>query len=142
MTCGFSKALRRASLSLLVMLGACGHSSVLKQDERGGVLVLNGEEGAAMKDANQRMERHCAPKGYKVVKRERVTVGQEQYATQRTDYQEQNKVRGAAAAKRTSRGAVVAGAAQSDQRGAEQTTVVSGVRDVQETRLTYQCTRR
>lgn len=45
--------------SVLLLLGACGTSRVVRRTQTGGVLALEGERNKAMEHANQMMMQHC-----------------------------------------------------------------------------------
>jgi hypothetical protein len=57
-----------------------GSAKVFAQDQGGGTLILEGDEGKAMEDANKKMALHCGMGNFQVVKRETVVVGHENYA--------------------------------------------------------------
>lgn len=83
----------RAAKSILLALSlavvpSCvmGSAQIYSQDQSGGVLVLQGDEADAMKDATARMAAHCGAGAYKVVKRETVVVGAEQYTNSNSGY--------------------------------------------------------
>lgn len=108
-----------------MMLAGCGNATIWSQDGEGGVLALHGAEGAAFDDAHEKMAAHCGKGRYEIVRRDTVVVGSEAYTSQRTDYGENRQ--------KNNRGV--------STQGGSQTTAVSGVQDVYETRLTYRCVR-
>lgn len=71
-------------------LGGCavGQAKVWSQDQQGGILALEGDEGKAMEDAERQMSLHCGQGNYRIVKRYHVKVGSEQYSNSATDYDE------------------------------------------------------
>ena len=76
------------SLAILCLtFVACSSARVLSQDVNGGVLVISGSEDGMMKEAEKLMNAHCGSRGFSIVKRETVVVGQEEYS--QTNYQDQ-----------------------------------------------------
>ena len=108
-----------------------------------------------MQEAEKFMNAHCGSRGFSIVKRETVIVGQEQYS--QTNYQDQAKTQantngeqtnekvgesvaspdGTASAEKSVSANQSQTKTQSVAEGQENT--VSGVRDVTEHRMTYQC---
>ena len=144
------------SLAIIcISIMACSSARVLSQDMNGGVLVLSGSERGMMQEAEKVMSAHCGGRGFSIVKRETVIVGQEQYS--QTNYQDQAKTQantdgeqlnekvaetvagpdGAASAEKSVSANQSQTETQSVAEGQEST--VSGVRDVTEHRMTYQC---
>jgi hypothetical protein len=71
-----------AGLGLLVGLAGCpmGEAQVYAQTQTGGTLILKGDEGKALKDADKKMAMHCGMGNYQIVSRDTVVVGHENYA--------------------------------------------------------------
>ncbi len=107
------------------LFAGCGHASIWSQDGQGGVLTLHGSEGPAMDDAQKVMAGHCGAGRFEIVRRDSVVVGQQAYSNQQTRYADK---------KDRNRGSTY-------RQGGAQTTSVSGVQDVTETRITYACMR-
>ncbi len=80
------------AVAALMSIGAAGcitgSAQVWSQDQQGGVLALEGDEGKAMEDAQGKMNLHCGQGNWQIVKRETVKVGSEQYANSATNYDE------------------------------------------------------
>ena len=72
-------------LLLCVSFVACSSARILSQDANGGVLVVSGSEDGMMKEAEKLMNAHCGNRGFSIIKRDTVIVGQEQYS--QTNYQ-------------------------------------------------------
>jgi len=128
-----------AMLACVFGMAACGHATVFYQDRDGGVLILEGSENKAMQDAHAKMAAHCGTGGYEIVRREMVTVGTEAYAHQQTDYGEREQRATDTAARSDRRGFVAQQDEDSVRQGSAVTSEVSGVRDLRETRVTYEC---
>jgi hypothetical protein len=71
-----------SAAALALGAGACamGSAEVFAQDQAGGTLILKGDEGKAMEDANKKMALHCGMGNFTVVKRETLVVGHENYS--------------------------------------------------------------
>ena len=148
---------RNLFLISLLSLGsiACSGARIISQDIGGGVLSLYGSESSMMEKAQSVMNAHCGRRGFSIVKRETVVVGQEQYT--QTDYQDQAQVdaqntgervkettgesvksaEGESTAQRSNSAHRAQTSTQSTAKGQE--TTVSGVRQLTEHHLTYQC---
>ncbi len=137
------------ALSLALASAACGHAQVWEQDARGGTLSLHGEQDAAMKEAHALMAAHCGAGRYEIVRRYHVVVGQEAYAATSTDRNSRTD---------TERDRVTTGSRHEDYGHAHghsatsedetryrssntESSTVSGVRDVNEMRVQYDCVR-
>ena len=75
--------LRTISTSLMVgalmALTACGAARVIHQDQTGGVIELQGDQGKAMEEANQQMATHCGANNFTVVSQGEEAVGTDTY---------------------------------------------------------------
>lgn len=71
-----------AVMGLALGLGGCpqGQAKVFAQTQTGGTLILEGDEGKAMADADKKMAMHCGMGNYQVVSRDTVVVGHENYS--------------------------------------------------------------
>ncbi len=71
--------LRKLSRSLLLgslmVLAACGAARVIHQDQTGGVIELQGDQGQAMQQANQQMATHCGANNFTVVSQGEEAIG-------------------------------------------------------------------
>lgn len=123
----------------LMGLQACGSARVFYQDRQGGVLILDGDEGKALDDAQAKMSAHCGPGRFEIVRREMVTVGSEAYASQQTDYGEREQRAKDGEVAETQHGAAFTEDEERVKQGTAVTNAVSGVREVRETRITYAC---
>ena len=148
-------------LSGVFFSAACitGNARVHYQDQAGGVLALNGDEGEAFKDARKKMDSHCGMGNHRIVKRETIKVGTENYSNSNTSYDErtdrardEDTVAAGGSSSQTvhhgngSTTNTAAGAASSTRedettytQGDQNTSSVSGTRDVNEVRVHYQC---
>lgn len=108
------RSLMFAAFAASSLLVACGHATVWSQDQGGGVLVLNGEESAAMDDAKKIMASHCGPGRFEILRRDTVVVGEQ---------------------------AVTNHSQSAPNRHGSSSSTVTSVHDVTETRITYACTR-
>jgi hypothetical protein len=59
------------------LLAACGSARLVRQDQGGGTLALNGDQNKAMEDAHRKMAAHCGPGNYQIVSQGEVVVGQD-----------------------------------------------------------------
>ncbi len=128
-----------------------GSARIRSQNQTGGVMVLEGDEGKAMEDANKKMGIHCGPGNFRIVARDTVKVGSENYANSATDYDERTDSATdsdtiAAGSQRHGRNGSDYVEGQSTRedssavtQGGSSTSSVSGTRDVNEIRITYQC---
>jgi len=134
---------------------ACSSARVLSQDAHGGVLVISGSEDGMMKEAQKLMNAHCGSRGFSIIRRDTVVVGQEQYS--RTNYQDQANTKAQTDgeqvkettgetvntpdAKSSAEQSVSAHQSQTKTQSAAegQESTVSGMRDLTEHRMTYQC---
>ncbi len=143
----------------LLATGCIGSAQVHYQDEVGGVLTLKGAENKAMEHAHSQMAAHCGPGNYRITRKERVVVGQEQYQNTYGDYTEQRVGRTDQQAAsqstsstdvgRTRNGGYVdsrsqsSGVASSQSHeitdGSNSSTTVAGQREVREFRIHYGC---
>jgi hypothetical protein len=71
--------LRRASLGLLVVLGACGTARVVWRTQTGGVIELQGDRGKSMEVANGEMAGHCGANNWTIVAEGYEPVGTDRY---------------------------------------------------------------
>ena len=143
------------SLFICLNFMACSSARVLSQDMNGGILVISGSEDGMMKEAEKLMNAHCRSRGFSIVKRETVIVGQEQYS--QTNYQDQAKTKAETDGEQVQETTGETVATPDTQSKAEKSVsahqsqtntrsvaegeenTVSGVRDVTEHRMTYQC---
>lgn len=103
-----------------LMLSACGgHATVVRRDQFGGTLALQGNQDIAMANARDQMAAHCGGQ-YVITREERVVVGQQTSGGERTRYREGENGRG-------------------DTRGAANTRHQTVTSDVHEYQVTYQC---
>jgi hypothetical protein len=59
------------------LLAACGSARLVRQDQAGGTLALNGDQGKAMEDAHRKMAAHCGPGNYQIVSQGEEVIGQD-----------------------------------------------------------------
>ena len=141
-------------LSCMISLG-CSSARIISQNIDGGVLSLHGSESGMLAEAQKAMQAHCGSRGFSIIKRETVVVGQEQYT--QTNYQDQSKTNAQTdeeqvtetVAERVKDPSVESSAEQSNSAQQSQTetksvaqgeeTTVSGVRQITEHHLTYRC---
>ena len=71
--------LRKLSLGLLIVLGACGSARVIQRNQNGGVIELSGDRGKAMEQANSEMASHCGPNNYQIVQEGEEAIGTDTY---------------------------------------------------------------
>lgn len=76
--------LRKLSLGLIVVLGACGTARVIQRTQTGGIIELQGDRGKAMEQANQEMASHCGPNNYTIVQEGEEAVGTDTITQQDT----------------------------------------------------------
>ena len=57
------------------LLAACGSARLVRQDQMGGTLALNGDQGKAMEDAHRKMAAHCGPGNYQIVSQGEEVIG-------------------------------------------------------------------
>lgn len=67
--------LRKLSLGLIIILGACGSARVIQRNQSGGVIELAGDRGKAMEQAHQEMAGHCGPNNYQIVQEGEEVIG-------------------------------------------------------------------
>ena len=82
-----SKLSRGLLLGSLAVLAACGAARVIHQDQMGGVIELQGDQGQAMQQANQQMAAHCGANNFTVVSQGEEAIGTDTVTqqTQSTD---------------------------------------------------------
>jgi hypothetical protein len=116
----------------LSFAGGCSHATIWSQDATGGVLALHGFEDDAMHDAHAKMTQHCGARGFQIVGRDTVVVGQRTHTTQDADYDERRD---------TTTGKIKpVGTGTSTHRQARaQTTTTTTTEDLTEVRVSYQC---
>lgn len=76
--------LRKLSLGLFIVLGACGSARVIQRNQNGGVIELSGDRGKAMEQANSEMSSHCGPNNYQVVQEGEEAVGTDTFTREDT----------------------------------------------------------
>jgi hypothetical protein len=120
-------------------LAACGYATINYQDANGGVLVVGDFDDSSMEKAREMMISHCGVGKFRVIKRERVVVGAENYSHAQTDYG--SRTDGTKDEVKTDHGSTEVKTEDSTAvtTGGETTTAVSGTRDVTEARVTYEC---
>lgn len=64
-----------AGIVSLGLVAACGSASLVRRDQQGGTLALEGNLDKAREDAAAQMAAHCNGR-YEIVREERVVVGQ------------------------------------------------------------------
>ncbi len=137
------------------LLGCAGHAGIHYQDQKGGILTLEGDADKAAQDAHRKMGAHCGAGNYQIVKRERVVVGQETYEQESTDYEENEESQrtadqvdsedsdSVADESYASESSVAETSVQEDEKkettGNVASSRVSGTRDVHEMRIHYRC---
>jgi hypothetical protein len=108
-------ARRVAVVSIALGLAGCfmiqGHAEMVKRERGGGVLALRGDRDKAMADARSQMAANC-PTGYEIASEEMVKVGEKTEGAEDMEFKKQ---------------------------GSEKNTS-SVTADVQEYRVTYECT--
>ena len=117
----------------------CGSAQIFSQDAKGGVISVAAFDDASMDKAVVLMEQHCGKGRYRVVARDSVLVGSENYAQTNTAYDERtDKAKDGVA---VNSGPVTATSEDSTKvtQGGSQTRAVSGVRPVYDQRVTYEC---
>jgi hypothetical protein len=70
-----SRALFVGSVIALGALAACGTARVIRRDQVGGVIELQGDRGKAMEQANQEMAAHCGPNNFTITQEGEEAVG-------------------------------------------------------------------
>ena len=76
--------LRKLSLGLLIVLGACGSARVIQRNQNGGVIELSGDRGKAMEQANSEMSAHCGPNNYQIVQEGEEAIGTDTFTREDT----------------------------------------------------------
>ena len=76
--------LRKLSLGLLIVLGACGSARVIQRNQNGGVIELSGDRGKAMEQANSEMAAHCGPNNYQIVQEGEEAIGTDTFTREDT----------------------------------------------------------
>ena len=76
--------LRKLSLGLIIVLGACGSARVIQRNQNGGVIELSGDRGKAMEQANSEMSSHCGPNNYQIVQEGEEAVGTDTFTREDT----------------------------------------------------------
>ena len=141
-------------LGCVINIG-CSGARIISQNVDGGVLSLHGSESGMLEEAQKVMQAHCGSRGFSIVKRETVVVGQEQYT--QTNYQDQSKTNAQTDGEQVTEtvservkdpnnesSAQQSNSAQQSQTETQsvaqgEETSVSGVRQLTEHHLTYQC---
>jgi len=77
-----SCVLRRLSLALVVVLGACGTARVVWRTQTGGGIELQGDRSRSMEAANGEMSAHCGANNYTIVAEGLEPVGTDRYYSQ------------------------------------------------------------
>lgn len=128
----------RKHLSLIavtgILCGGCGYASIFSQNSSGGVLALHGAESKAMEDANLKMGSHCGGRGYEVVSRDTVVVGQQESTDTNTDYAEKTD-----SGNKPKPKLGFGGGSTSETKGQAKTTSTTTTTNINEVRLTYVC---
>lgn len=132
---------KRNLIALLAspMLGACGYATINYQDAQGGVLVVGDFDGSSMEDARELMISHCGVGKFRVIRKERVVVGSENYAHSQTDYGSRTDGTKDGVKVESGNTEVTKEDSTKVTQGGESTSAVSGTRDVTEARVTYEC---
>jgi len=76
--------LRKLSLGLLIVLGACGSARVIQRNQNGGIIELSGDRGKAMEQANSEMAAHCGPNNYQITQEGEEAIGTDTYVREDT----------------------------------------------------------
>lgn len=77
--------LRKISVGLILVLAACGNAKLIRQDQSGGVLELQGERGKAMEAANNMMAGHCGgPGSWDIVQQGEEVIGTDTFVREDT----------------------------------------------------------
>ena len=76
--------LRKLSLGLLIVLGACGSARVIQRNQNGGIIELSGDRGKAMEQANSEMAAHCGPNNYQIVQEGEEAIGTDTFTREDT----------------------------------------------------------
>jgi len=76
--------LRKLSLGLIIVLGACGSARVIQRNQNGGVIELSGDRGKAMEQANSEMSAHCGPNNWQVVQEGEEAIGTDTFVREDT----------------------------------------------------------
>lgn len=76
--------LRKLSLGLVIVLGACGSARVIQRNQNGGVIELSGDRGKAMEQANSEMNSHCGPNNWQIVQEGEEAIGTDTYVREDT----------------------------------------------------------
>ena len=78
--------LRKLTFGLLLgaVLAACGSARVIKRDQYGGVIELQGDRTKAMEQANQLMGQHCQAQGVTIVSEGEEAIGTDTYTREDT----------------------------------------------------------
>jgi len=71
--------LRKLSRGLLLgsfmVVAACGAARVIHQDQTGGVIELQGDQGQAMQQATQQMAAHCGANNFTIMSQGEEAIG-------------------------------------------------------------------
>jgi hypothetical protein len=70
-----SRGLFIGSVIAIGVLAACGTARVIRRDQVGGVIELQGDRGKAMEQANQEMSAHCGPNNWTITLEGEEAVG-------------------------------------------------------------------
>lgn len=120
-----------------------GQAQIWSQDQQGGVMALDGDETKATQDANAKMSAHCGFNNWYIVRRETVTVGQEQYSNSNTNYGEETDSVHGENTNSVQQGNYGSSNTQGGQssvtQGGSNTSSVAGTRDVNQIRMHYRC---
>lgn len=71
-------------LGALLLVSACGAARVVRRDQTGGIIELQGDRGEAMKQANGEMNAHCGPNNWTIVQEGEEVIGQDTYTREDT----------------------------------------------------------
>lgn len=118
---------------------ACGSAQIFSQDQHGGVISVASFDEASMDKAVVLMEQHCGKGHYQIVRRDTITVGQENYAETKTNYGERSDKAKDSQTVHTGNGSASSEDSTKVTRGGATTTAVSGTRPVTDQRVTYEC---
>jgi hypothetical protein len=76
--------LRKVTLGLVLILGACGTARVINQTQQGGIIELQGDHGKAMEQAQQQMAAHCGPGNFAITQQGEEAIGTDTYTQNQT----------------------------------------------------------
>lgn len=79
-----NRSTRTLGLVLLAALAGCGNAKVIRRDQYGGVIELQGDRSKAMEQANQLMSQHCQAAGATIISEGEEAIGTDTYSREDT----------------------------------------------------------